>query len=109
MRAVEAPNWNLVRDQLSETLAWKPGVDVKRRWLHLERWLAELCEVQIDGVVRRRTYRRGNPGEGGQHDAMNVPTRNQPRARVAPDDPRQFASIEEVLSVHMPDPPLNGG
>lgn len=106
MRAVELPNWNLVRDQMSEALAWKPGVDVKSRWLHLERWLAELCQVQVDGVVRRRTYRRGNPGEGGQHGTMNVPTRDQPRTRVTPDDPCQFVGIEEVLSVHMPDATL---
>lgn len=106
MRPVELADRNLVRDQLPKTLPRKPCVQVKCRRFHFERRLAELPKVQVDRMVRRRAQCHRNPGKGGEHGPMNVPTPDQLRTRVTPDDSCQFFGIEEILPVHVPDPAL---
>src|SRR5438876_3675679 len=103
MRPVEIADRNLMGDDAAESLARKPGVEMKCRWLDLERRLAQFCQVQIDGVIWRRTNCRRNPGEHRQDRAMNVTGGDQLRARMAFDNGRKLAGIEEKLAVHVPD------
>ena len=103
MRPVEIADRNLMGNHAAKSLAWKPGVEMKCRRLDLERRLAQFCQVQIDGVIWRRTNRRSDSGEHRQDRAMNVTGGDQLCARMAFDDSRKLAGIEQILAVHMPD------
>ena len=97
MRPVELADGNLMCDRLPKALSWKPGMDVKRSWFHPKLWFAKLCEVQIDGVVRRRTNRHGNAGEGGRRGPMNMPARDQLRPPMTPNNSCRLVSMGAVV------------
>ena len=103
MRPVEIADRNLMRNDAAESLARKPGVEMKCRRLDLERWLSQVFQIQIDRMVGRRANRGRDTGKHRQRRAMNVPGGDQPHARMAPDDRREFAGIEQILAVHVPD------
>ena len=99
VRAVEIADENLMRHHAAESLPRKPAVEIKRRRLDLERWLAQFFQIQIDGVIWRRADRRWHAGKHRQRRAMNVAGGDQLHARVASDNRRQFAGIEQILTV----------
>ena len=103
MRPVEIADRNLMGNHAAKSLARKPGVEMKCRRLDLERRLAQFCQIEIDGVIWRRTNRRLDSGEHRQDRAMNVTGGDQLRARMAFDDSRKLAGIEQILVVHVPD------
>ncbi len=103
MRPVEIADRNLMGNDAAKYLARKPGVEMKCGWLDLERRFAQFCQVQIDGVIWRRTNRRWDTGEHRQDRAMNVAGGDQLRARMAFDNSGKLAGIEEKLAVHVPD------
>ena len=94
---------NLMGNHAAKSLARKPGVEMKCRRLDLERRPAQFCQIEIDGVIWRRTNRRLDSGEHRQDRAMNVTGGDQLRARMAFDDSRKLAGIEQILAVHVPD------
>jgi len=51
MRAVKAPDRHLMRDDRAKPFTRKPGVQVEGRRLDLERWLAQLGQIEIDGRI----------------------------------------------------------
>src|ERR1700730_10356807 len=51
MRAVELADREMVRDHAAETSVWKPAVEMKGRRLDLERGLAQMLKIEIDGMV----------------------------------------------------------
>ena len=57
MRSVEIADENLMCHHAAESLPRKPAVEMKGRRLDLERWLAQLFQIQIDRVIRRRANR----------------------------------------------------
>ncbi len=84
---------NLMGNHAAKSLARKPGVEMKCRRLDLERRPAQFCQIEIDGVIWRRTNRRLDSGEHRQDRAMNVTGGDQLRARMAFDDSRKLAGI----------------
>src|SRR5207247_3980111 len=103
MRPVEIADRNVMGNHAAKSLARKPGVEMKCRRLDLERRLAQFCQIQIDGVIWRRTNRRWDTGEHRQDRAMNVAGGDQLHARMAIDDDGKLAGVEEILTVHVPD------
>src|SRR5258705_10860206 len=103
MRPVEIADRNLMGNHAAKALARKPGVEMKCRRLDLERRLAQFSQIEIDGVIWRRTNRQLDSGEHRQDRAMNVTGGDQLRARMAFDDSRKLAGIEQILAVHVPD------
>ena len=103
MRPVEIADRNVMGNHAAKSLARKPGVEMKCRRLDLERRLAQFCQVQIDGVICRRTNRRWDTSEHRQDRAMNVASGDQLRARMAFDYSCKVTGIEEKLAVHVPD------
>ena len=76
-----------------KSLPRKPAVQMKRRRFDLERGLAQLREVQIDGMIGRGANRGGDAGEHRQGCAVNVAGGDQLHARMAPDDWSQFIGV----------------
>ena len=72
MWPAEIANRNLMRDHAAEALAGKPAVEMKRRRFDLERWLAQVVEIQIDRVIWRRANRGRDTGKHCQRRAMDV-------------------------------------
>src|SRR5882724_6191505 len=103
MRSVEIANRNLMRDHAAESVTRKPAVEMKGRRFDLERWLAQVVEIQIDRVIWRRANRGRDTGKHGQRRAMDVTGGDQLHTRMAPDHSCQFAGIEQILTVHVPD------
>src|SRR5260370_34929000 len=103
MRPVEIADRNLMGNHAAKSLAGKPGVEMKCRRLDLERRLAQFCQIEIYGVIWRRTNRRLDSGEHRQDRAMNVTGGDQLRARMALGDSRKRAGLEQILVVHVPD------
>jgi hypothetical protein len=100
---IELADRNLVGNDAAESLAGKPAMEVKRRRFDLERWLAQLIEVEIDGMVGRGADRGRHARKYRERGAMNVTGRDQPHGRMALHDRGKIAGIEQVLAVHMPD------
>src|SRR5712664_4851419 len=103
MWSVEITNRNLMRDHAAESLARKPAVEMKGRRFDPERWLAQVIEIQIDRVIWRRANRGRDTGKHCQRRAMDVTCGDPLHARMAPDHSCQFAGIEQILTVHVPD------
>ncbi len=103
MRTVKCPDRDLMGDDGAKSLARKPGVEVEGRRLDLERRLAQLGEIEIDGVVRRRTDRGRHAREHRQRRPVNMAGRDQLHARMTPDDGCEFDGVEEILAIHVPD------
>src|SRR6202035_1251201 len=72
MRSVEIPDRDLVGHHAAEPLARKPAVKMKRRRLDLERGVAQLRQIEIDGVIGRRADRGRDTGKHRQGGAMDV-------------------------------------
>src|SRR5262249_29825028 len=85
-----------------KTFARKPGVEMEGRRLDLERWLTQLIEIEVDGVVGSRANRAGNSGEQRERRAMRVAAGDKTSTWVMPDDRFQLARIVQVLAVHVP-------
>ena len=102
MRSVELPDRHLMRDKAAKVLAGKPGVQMKGRWLDLERRLTQLRQIKIYCVIWRRADRGRNAREHRQRRAMNVTGRDQLHAGMALNDCSQFSSIMQVLAIHVP-------
>ncbi len=45
MRPVEIANRDLMGDDAAEPFPWKPGVEMKGRWLDLEGWFAQFRDI----------------------------------------------------------------
>ena len=109
MRTVKCPDRYLVSNHGAEAFARKPGVKVKGRRLHLERGCAEFSQIEIDRVVRRGTNRGRHTGKHRQRRPMNMPGSHELDARITPDDGFEFAGVEQILAVHVPDAGLERG
>ena len=72
MRAVEISDRDVMRDHAAEPFSRKPGVKVKRRWLDLERRLAQMLNIEVDGVIGGRTDRGWHACNHRQDSSMNV-------------------------------------
>src|SRR5580704_3735535 len=59
MWSVELADRHLMGHEVAEALARKPGVEVEGRRLDPEGRFSQFCEVQVDGVIRRRANRCG--------------------------------------------------
>ena len=103
MRTIEFANRHLMGDHATERRARKPDVDMKRWRLDPEGRLAEMAEVEIDRMIRRRADCARPALEGRQCGAMHVARRNQLNARMAPDDPCKVVGIAQILTIHVPD------
>src|SRR6201991_3868045 len=103
VRSVKPADRHMVCHHTAESLAWKQPGQVKSRRLDLERWLAQLCQVEVNRVVGYRADRGRDTGKRRECGTMNVAGGNELYARMTPDDRREFAGIEQVLAVHMPD------
>ena len=72
MWPVEIADENLMGDDAAKALPRKPAVEMKRRRFDLERWLAQVVEIQIDRVIWRRANRGRDTGKHCQRRAMDV-------------------------------------
>src|SRR5260370_15680816 len=98
MRAVEIADRDLVGDDAAKTLARKPDVQMKGRRLDLERRRAQFRQIDVDGMVWRRTNRGRNAGKRRERRAMDVAGGDQLHAQIALDDLRQLVDLFELLS-----------
>ena len=98
MRAVEIADRPVVRDHAAVPLAGKPGVQVERRRLDLERGRQARIEIERDRVIGRRANGRWNAGERGQRSAMDVAGGDQAGARVPPQDGGEIGGIVQVCA-----------
>src|SRR5216684_2294532 len=103
MRSVEIADRHLMRHHAAESLPRKPAVEMKGRRLDPERRLAQFFQIQIDRVIRRWANRGWDTGKHRQCRTMNVTRGDQLHARIAPDNRLEFAGIEQILAVHVPD------
>src|SRR6266700_6115628 len=103
MRAVERADRDLMGDDVAEALAFEPCMEMEGRRLDLEGRCAEVSEIEVDRMVRRRADRAGHAGKHGQDCAMDMPGDDELDARMAPDDRREVARIAHILAVHVPD------
>ena len=100
---VKSPDQDLVRHDIAEPLARKPDVEVEGRRFDLKRWLAQFAQVEDNCMVRRRADRRRDTGEQCQCCAVDVTGGDEAHARVALDDWRELAGIEQILAIHVQD------
>src|SRR6266851_7003175 len=103
MRAIEIADRHLMRHHAAESLPRKPAVEMKGRRLDPERRLSQFFQIQIDGVIWCRANRGWDTGKHRQCRAMNVTRGDQLHARIASDNRLEFAGIEQILAVHVPD------
>ncbi len=83
MRPVEIADGNVMGDDAAESLAGKPGVEMKGRGLDLEGRFAQLREIQIDRMIGGGTNRGWDTGEYRIGGAVNMTGGNQLNARMA--------------------------
>jgi hypothetical protein len=60
MRAVEIPDRDMMCDHAAESLARKPPIKMKCRWLDFERWFAQVFKIQeslTDGATGKISLR----------------------------------------------------
>ncbi len=62
-----------------------------------------MLQIEIDRMVGRRADRGRHAGEHRQRRAVNMAGGDQSHARMAPNDRREFAGVEQVLGIHVPD------
>ena len=108
MRAVKLADRDLMCHEVAESFARIPDVKMKCGRLDLEREFAQPCEVEVDSMIWRRTYRAKTAGEHRQGRAMDMPAGDELDARVTPDNRGKLASVMEVVLIHVPDPRNEG-
>ena len=72
MRPVKYPDQDLVRHDIAEPLAGKPGVEVEGRRPDLKRRLAQFGQVAVNCMVRCRADRRRDTGKHCQCCAVDL-------------------------------------
>src|SRR5882757_1284736 len=82
VRPVERADRNLMRDDVAELLSRKPGMEVERRRLDLERRLAQFRQIQINRVIGRGADRRRHARKHGQFGTVNMAGRDEAYTRV---------------------------
>ena len=90
-------------DEAGKTLTGKPAVQMKGRRLDLERRLSQLRQVEVDGMVGRRTDRGRDAREHRQRSTMDMAVRYKLDAGMPANERRQLFGIAEILVVHVPD------
>ena len=103
MRPVELADRNLMRHQMAAAFIRKPGVKMEGGLLDPERRLAQMREVEIDGVVWRGTDCAGHTRKHRHDRAMEVAGRNKSYPRMPLDDIGKLGRIAQVLTIHVPD------
>ena len=103
MRPTEIADRDLMRDQRAERRAGKPGMQIEGRRLDPEGRRLALSQIEIDGVVRRRTDRTEDAGKPRQRRPMDMSAPDQLDARMPRDDLGQGVGIAQILPVHVPD------
>lgn len=75
MRPVGFADRHMMRHQMA--VVRKPGVQMEGGRLDPERWLTQMREIEIDGVIRCGTNRAGRAGKHRDDGAMEMAGRNQ--------------------------------
>src|SRR5690242_9613152 len=81
-RSREVADRHVMRDEVAEALACKPGMEMKGRRLDLERRRQAFVEVEGNRMVGGRADGRRNAGELRERRAVDVAGGHQPRARM---------------------------
>src|SRR3954462_7328348 len=102
MRPVEGTYRDLMGHNRAEPIARKPAMEVEGGRLDLEGGLAQLGQIEIDGMVRRWTDCGRHARKHGQRCAMDMPRGDQLHAGMTAHDGREIARVKEILAVHMP-------
>src|SRR5438445_10376772 len=88
-------------DDVAESAARKPAMEMKGRRFDPEGGLAKFGQIEIDGMVRSRTDRGRHARKHGQCRAMDMPRCDQLHAGMTAHDRREFACVEKILAVHV--------
>src|ERR1700736_2889800 len=62
-----------------------------------------MLKIKVDRMVGRWTNRGRHARKHGQYRAVNMAGCDQSHARMAFDDRRELAGVDEILAIHMPD------
>src|SRR5512138_3110538 len=101
MGPVELPDRHMVGNDIPKTLAGKPDMQMKGRRFYLEGRFTQLPEVEIYGVIGRRTNGGSRACEHRHRRAVDMARRNKPDAGMTPDNLCKRIRIEEVFAIHM--------
>src|SRR2546429_3690710 len=102
MRPVEGTYGDLMGHDVAESLARKPAMEMEGGRLDLEGGFAQLGQIEIDGMVRGWADRGRHARKHSQCRAMDMPRCDLLHAGMTAHDGREFACVEKILAVHMP-------
>src|SRR5690242_12556043 len=95
-RPREVADRHVMRDQVAEAIAGKPGMQMKGRRLDLERRRQAFVEVEGHRMVGGRTDGRRNAGELRERRTVDVAGGHQPHARMLPQDAVERRGVAQV-------------